>query len=81
MNRRRWIFALLTVLAMTPIPGLVVAIGSAGQADASICVGAGRRVSVSGCANVGDAIQRYVPPPADYAPMPEDTTSPPPPPP
>lgn len=81
MNRRRWIGALLAVLAFSSIPGIVIAAGSAGQAEASVCVGAGRRVSVSGCANIGDAIQRYVPPPADYAPMPEDTTPPPPPPP
>ncbi|MCV7412788.1 hypothetical protein AWC05_12960 [Mycobacterium florentinum] len=81
MNRRRWIGALLAVLGMTSIPGIIFATGSAGRVEASICVGAGRRVSVSGCANVADAIQRYVPPPADYAPMPEDTTPPPPPPP
>ncbi|WP_260860660.1 hypothetical protein [Mycobacterium tilburgii] len=68
---------------MTPIPALatVSSLGSAGDPEATVCVGAGRRVSVSGCANIGDAIQRrYVPPPADYAPMPEDTTPPPPPP-
>ncbi len=80
MNRRRWIGALLAVLAMAPIPA-IVAIHSGGQAEATVCVGAGRRVSVSGCANVADAIQRYVPPPADYAPMPEDPPPPPPPPP
>src|SRR5258708_28958328 len=72
MNLRRWIGALLAVLAITPIPGIVAAMHSVGQAEATVCVGAGRRVSVSGCANVADAIQRYVPPPADYAPMPED---------
>ena len=81
MNQRRWITALLALLAVTPIPGIVVAMHSAGQAEASVCVNAGRRVSVSGCANVADAIQRYVPPPADYAPMPEAPPPPPPPPP
>lgn len=80
MNRRRWIGALLAVLAIISIPGIVVTMNSAGQAEATVCVGAGRRVSISGCANVADAIQRYVPPPADYAPMPEDTPPPPPPP-
>jgi hypothetical protein len=79
MNQRRWITALLALLAITPIPGIVTV--SAGTAEASVCVSAGRRVSVSGCANVADAIQRYVPPPADYAPMPEDPPPPPPPPP
>jgi hypothetical protein len=80
MNRRRWIGALLAVLAMTSIPGITLATGSAGRAEASVCVNAGRRVSVSGCANIADAIQRYVPPPGDYAPMPEDAPPPPPPP-
>lgn len=79
MNQRRWVAALLAVLALTPVPALVVAMHAAGQAEASVCVGAGRRISVSGCANIGDAIQRYVPPPADYAPMPEDPPPPPPP--
>jgi hypothetical protein len=81
MTQRRWITALLAFLAITPITGIVAAMHSAGQADASVCVNAGRRVSVSGCANVGDAIARYAPPPAAYAPMPEDPPPPPPPPP
>ncbi|OBA63641.1 hypothetical protein A5647_04420 [Mycobacterium sp. 1100029.7] len=76
MSRRRWIATLLAVSALAPIPSLL----TAGHAEATVCVGAGRRVSVSGCANIGDAIQRYVPPPAEYAPMPEDTPPPPPPP-
>lgn len=47
-----------------------------------MCVGAGRRISVSGCTNIADNIARYAPPPAVYAPLPEDeTTAPPPPPP
>lgn len=53
---------------------------AARRADASVCVGAGRRVSVSGCANIADTVQRYMPPPADYAPLPEDTPPPAPPP-
>jgi hypothetical protein len=81
MNQRRWITALLAFLAITPIPGIVAVTHSAGTAEATVCVNAGRRVSVSGCANVGDAIARYAPPPADYAPMPEDPPPPPPPPP
>jgi hypothetical protein len=81
MNRRHWTGALLAVLALSPIPGIVVAMHSGGRAEATVCVNAGRRVSVSGCANVADAIQRYVPPPAEYAPMPEDPPPPPPPPP
>lgn len=52
-----------------------------GAAQADVCVNAGRRVSVSGCANIADAIAPYVPPPAEYAPLPEDYPPPPPPPP
>jgi hypothetical protein len=78
---RRWTAVLLAVLAMSPIPGFVVAMHSAGQATATVCVGAGRRVSVSGCANIADTVERYAPPPAEYAPMPEDPPPPPPPPP
>ncbi|HEY0229211.1 MAG TPA: hypothetical protein VGC05_23050 [Mycobacterium sp.] len=81
MTQRRWMAALLASLAITPVPGILAAMHSAGQADASVCVNAGRRVSVSGCADVGDAIARWAPPPADYAPMPEDPPPPPPPPP
>jgi hypothetical protein len=77
MTQRRWIAGLLALLAIAP--AIVTATHPAGRADASVCVGAGRRISVSGCANIGDAIQRYVPPPADYAPMPEDPPPPPPP--
>lgn len=80
MNRRRYLGALLVMLAMTAIPQIVVAMHSAGQAEATVCVGAGRRVSVSGCANIADTVQRYVPPPAEYAPLPEDTPPPAPPP-
>jgi hypothetical protein len=49
--------------------------------EASVCVSAGRRVSVSGCTNIADNIARYAPPPAVYAPLPEDEVPPPPPPP
>ena len=38
---------------------------------------AGRRVQVSGCANIADAVAPYVPPPAYYAPMPYDPPPPP----
>ncbi len=52
------------------------------QHDADVCAGVGgRRVSVSGCGSIADAIAPWVPPPAEYAPMPEDYAAPPPPPP
>lgn len=50
------------------------------QADVCGSVG-GRRVSVSGCGSIADAVAPYVPPPAVYAPLPEDYDAAPPPPP
>lgn len=52
-----------------------------GVARADVCVNGGRRISISGCTNVADAVAPYVPPPVDHAPMPEDYPPPPPPPP
>jgi hypothetical protein len=52
-----------------------------GVASADVCAGIGRRVSVSGCTNVADTVNGYVPPPSDYAPLPGDFPPPPPPPP
>lgn len=45
-------------------------------ANADVCVGGGRRISVSGCANIADTVQRYAPPPEDYAPLPDDPPPP-----
>jgi hypothetical protein len=62
----------LAVLPPTPTP----------TASADVCgsVG-GRHVSVNACGNVADAIAPWVPPPAAYAPLPEDYSAAPPPPP
>jgi hypothetical protein len=75
MNRCRWIAALLAFSGLVAVPGILAAIPSADRVQATVCVGAGRRVSVSGCANIGDAIARYAPPPGAYAPLPEDDTT------
>jgi len=64
--------AAAAVLALSGIPAAIVTIRPAGQANADVCASAGRRVTVSGCANLGDVMAPYVPPPAYYAPMPED---------
>ncbi|MGB6886576.1 MAG: hypothetical protein WBD88_00045 [Mycobacterium sp.] len=41
------------------------------EADADVCAGGGgRRVNVSGCANLSDVMAPYVVPPAAYAPLP-----------
>lgn len=63
---------------------LTVAVALAGlpitepAANADVCVGGGRRITVSGCANIADTVQRYAPPPEDYAPLPDDPPPPPP---
>ncbi|CAM5743332.1 hypothetical protein MAUB1S_04840 [Mycolicibacterium aubagnense] len=74
--RRRLIAA---ALATAAVPGLLTVI-PAGTASADVCFGAGRRITVSGCTDFG-AVAPYVPPPAYYAPLPEDLPPPPPPPP
>lgn len=60
-------------LALIALPGTVV-ITPAGTAAADVCVGVGRRIHISGCTDL-------TPPPAYYAPLPEDMPPPPPPPP
>jgi hypothetical protein len=75
MIRRRprsWIAAVVAIMA-----GAVVQ--SSAVANADVCASVGRRVSVSGCTNVADTVNAYVPPPADYAPLPQDFPPPPPP--
>jgi hypothetical protein len=77
----RWLklcAAAAAVSAVMTLPGAIVTIHAPGSANADVCVSAGRRVSVSGCANIADAVAPYVPPPAYYAPMPEDPPPPPP---
>jgi hypothetical protein len=77
VNRMPWLVAALT---MTAVASSWVG-PSTGAANADVCAGVGRRVSVSGCTNVADTVNGYVPPPSDYAPLPEDVPPPPPPPP
>lgn len=83
---RSWKIVTAIVLGLATIPGGIVIIQTPAVAGADVCASVGRRVSVSGCANLADTIADYVPPPAYYAPMPEDEpapeyTAPPPPPP
>ena len=74
---RSWTVAAASFLAIAAIPGAIVTIAPAGEAGADVCASAGRRVQVSGCANIADAVAPYVPPPAYYAPMPYDPPPPP----
>ncbi|EUA88434.1 hypothetical protein I551_4987 [Mycobacterium ulcerans str. Harvey] len=55
---------------------MLAVMAPSGAAQADVCVNVGRRVSVSGCANIADAIAPYVPPPAEYARCPRTTRRP-----
>jgi len=77
---RSWSAAGIAVLALTSIPAIYAVVQPSGVANADVCASVGRRVSVSGCTNVADTVNTYVPPPAYYAPLPQDFPPPPPPP-
>ncbi len=78
---RSWAAAGIAVVAFTAIPGMYAVVQPSGVANADVCASVGRRVSVSGCTNVADTVGTYAPPPAEYAPLPQDFPPPPPPPP
>lgn len=48
---------------------MVAAVHPAATANADVCASAGRRVTVSGCANLSDVMAPYVLPPDAYAPI------------
>ncbi|AQT82792.1 hypothetical protein B1R94_13085 [Mycolicibacterium litorale] len=75
---RTWGIAAAAVLALSGVPAAIVTIAPSGEAHADVCASAGRRVTVSGCADLSEVMAPYVPPPAYYAPMPEDYPPPPP---
>jgi hypothetical protein len=66
--------AAAAVLMLTGVPAAIVTINPSGEARADVCASAGRRISVGGCVDVAGAIADYAPPPAAYAPLPEDLT-------
>jgi hypothetical protein len=78
---RSWIAAGIAMVAIASIPEMYAVVQPSAVANADVCASVGRRVSVSGCTNVADTVNAYVPPPADYAPLPQDFPPPPPPPP
>lgn len=83
MNRcKRITIVVVAGIAMVTGIEMLGAHSTSTRFDADVCgsVG-GRRVSVSGCGSIADAIAPWVPPPAEYAPMPEDYYAAPPPPP
>jgi hypothetical protein len=76
MNRTPWLVAALATTAI----GSSCLLPSV-EANADVCAGVGRRISVSGCTNVADTVNGFASPPSDYAPLPGDFPPPPPPPP
>jgi hypothetical protein len=78
---RKTVSVAAAVAAAVTTLGAVVTIQPSGVASADVCASAGRRIYVSGCVDVAGAVDYYAPPPAYYAPLPEDFAPPPPPPP
>ena len=66
---RRWTVGAAAALALVGAPAALVIVAPSGTANADVCVGAGRRVQVSGCANLSDVMAPYVLPQDAYAPI------------
>lgn len=69
---RAWCVVAAAVMTLSGIPAALETIQPSGTASADVCASAGRRISVSGCADLADVMAPYVPPPGYYAPLPED---------
>ena len=72
---RRWALGAAAALALAGAPAALVTIATPGTANADVCVGAGRRVQVSGCANLSDVMAPYVLPQDAYAPITPNTSA------
>lgn len=72
-STRTVIAATAAVLGLVT-PAAVATIVPSGAANADVCASAGRRISVSGCANLSDVMAPYVVQPNAYAPLPGDPT-------
>jgi hypothetical protein len=66
--------------SLATVPAAIATVATPATSSADVCARAGRRVSVSGCADLGAVVAPWVPPPAYSAPLPEDYPPPPPPP-
>lgn len=75
---RSWTAGAIAVLAITAVPEAFAVMQPSGVANADVCASVGRRISVSGCTNVADTVNSYIPPPGAYAPLPQDFPPPPP---
>ena len=73
-STRTWVAAAAAVLGLATVPATIAIIAPSGEANADVCASAGRRISVSGCANLSDVMAPYVVQPDAYAPLPGDPT-------
>jgi len=71
-STRAWVAAAAAALGLATVPAAIVTIAPSGSANADVCASAGRRISVSGCANLSDVMAPYVVQPDAYAPLPGD---------
>ena len=69
---RTWVAATVAVLGLATVPAAIITIAASGDANADVCASAGRRIEVSGCANLSDVMAPYVVQPDAYAPLPGD---------
>ena len=69
---RTWGAATVAVLGLATVPAAIITIAPSGDANADVCASAGRRIEVSGCANLSDVMAPYVVQPDAYAPLPGD---------
>jgi hypothetical protein len=70
----RWGATAAAVLTLAGVAAAVQCVPPSGTAYADVCASAGRRVTVSGCADLADVIAPYAPGPGYYAPLPDDPT-------
>ena len=66
---RRCGIAASAALILTGVPVWILIASSDSTAQADVCASAGRRITVSGCANLADVMAPYVVPPDSYAPI------------
>ena len=69
LSVRRVALGAAAALALAGAPAALITIAPSGTANADVCASAGRRISVSGCANLSDVMAPYVVPPDTYAPI------------
>jgi len=72
LRMRSWTAGVLAASACMAIPAGFAVVAPAGVANADVCASVGNRISVSGCTNLNDTVNSYVPPPDAYAPLPGD---------